>query len=163
MNKNTLLILLAFILAAIAPKICFADRTLRQIEEIDKATKTQSVQSIKRPSLFYTSGSLRDPFQENIREEQESEFKSTANEAPQLPPNLAVQGIIWGGKIPQAIINNSVVKVGDTVLGVKILEITKDGVIVFFNNTNFTLSSPAIDNLKSLDDKSRGGQNEVKY
>ena len=162
-DKLYISVLLALAAGIILPKPCFADKTLRQIEEIDKLTNPVVVQPIKRPSLFYSSDNLRDPFQENIRDEEENSFRPTSNEVQQRPPDLAIQGIIWGGKIPQAIINNSVVKAGDTISGARILEITKNGVTVFYNNTNFDLSSPAADNLKSLDDKSRGGQNEVKY
>jgi hypothetical protein len=54
-----------------------------------------------------------------------------------------VQGVIWGTELPQAIINNKVVKVGDTIEEVRILDIQKGGITVFYKSRNYTISSPA--------------------
>ena len=52
--------------------------------------------------------------------------------APKKPPALHIQGIIWGGGQPQAVMNNAVVQAGDEVSGVKIDSIRKDEVVVLF-------------------------------
>ena len=55
-----------------------------------------------------------------------------------LPP-LRVQGIIWGGDKPSAIINDTVVEVGDTVNGVVVKSIQKGGINVAFQGENFNV------------------------
>lgn len=93
----------------------------------------------------YKAELLRDPFQ-SYPEEGLSAFKQEG-EIPQagMPqeslPSLNVQGVIWGGSLPQAIINNKVVKIGDTQEGARIVDISKNGVTVFFNGRKYILSS----------------------
>jgi hypothetical protein len=53
---------------------------------------------------------------------------------------LIVQGLIWGGSFPQAIVNNKIVKVGDTVDGANVTAIDKDGVTVLFQEREYKLS-----------------------
>jgi len=91
--------------------------------------------------IEYKSEKLREPFQEE---------KIETKEQPQVQietgplPTLQIQGIVWGGSIPQAIINSKVFRVGDTIEGVRITDINKKGVTVFFGNRqyNLTTSSP---------------------
>ena len=47
-------------------------------------------------------------------------------------PALEVQGMIWGEMEPRAIVNHQVVKKGDLVEGVEVLEISREGIRVFF-------------------------------
>jgi type II secretory pathway component PulC len=54
-------------------------------------------------------------------------------------PSLVVSGLIWGGNIPQAIINGKILKEGDTVEGAEILEIKKEGVIIIYKGKEFTI------------------------
>lgn len=93
----------------------------------------------------YKAEGFRDPFQvedleiERIKQEQtpqqSSEIKSL--------PDLEIQGIVWGGRFPQAIINNKVVKIGDIIDEARIIDIAKDGVTVTFEKREYNLSSPA--------------------
>lgn len=53
------------------------------------------------------------------------------------PPELSVQGLVWGKTNPQAIINHTVVTVGDEIDGVKILNINKEGIKILFQNQIF--------------------------
>ena len=91
---------------------------------------------ILRPVVEYTSEDLRDPFSnlfqlnkekkdQNIQVPQES----IEQEQP-LPDlgNFKVQGIIWGGNFPQAVINNKILKVGDLIDGGQIASIEKKGI-----------------------------------
>ncbi len=48
-------------------------------------------------------------------------------------PKLAIEGIIWNSDMPQAIINGKVVRAGDTIKGVKIMNIEKQGVTIQYN------------------------------
>ncbi|HTY45082.1 MAG TPA: hypothetical protein VMD52_03710 [Patescibacteria group bacterium] len=59
--------------------------------------------------------------------------------SPSVP--LVVEGIVWESKIPQAIINNRIFNVGDTIEGAKIVEINKKGVTVFYKNRSYLLPS----------------------
>lgn len=86
---------------------------------------------IVRPAVEYKSGQLRDPFQSVITSD---EKKVTAEKKVDLMQpgvdlgKLKVQGIIWGGRIPQAIINDQVLTIGDTIEGAEILSIDKKGI-----------------------------------
>lgn len=56
----------------------------------------------------------------------------------ELPP-LKVEGMVWGSERPQAIIDGEVFDIGDTVNGAKILDISKDGVILLYKNRSFVI------------------------
>jgi len=84
-----------------------------------------------RPVVEYSSGQLRDPFQTYIIKEKKTDSIERVSISTQPEIDLSkfkVQGIIWGGKITQAIINDQVFTVGDSIDGVKILSIDKKGV-----------------------------------
>ncbi len=105
--------------------------------------------------IEYKSENLRDPFQEERVETEKEKAKRLEEENPlfeeripieikPLPP-LEIQGITWGSSLPQAIINNKVLKIGDTIEEVLIKDISKGKVTVFFGNQEYNLStSPAI-------------------
>ena len=97
--------------------------------------------------IEYKSVQLKDPFQVDALEigkiKQESAPKEKEpSEVKPLPP-LEIQGIVWGGRFPQAIINRKVVKIGDTIGEVRITDISQNGVTAFFENRQYNLSSPA--------------------
>ncbi len=100
------------------------------------------------PTVEYKAGMLRDPFQ-GYKEEKET--AQAASEAMVKPlPALTVQGIVWGGSIPQAIINNKVLKEGDLIGEVKITKINKEGIEVFYTGRPYLISSPANNAISSL-------------
>lgn len=96
--------------------------------------------AVQRPQIEYKVQGLRDPFEPLVREERKDTKVVSAVEVKPLP-SLTVQGMIWGGVMPQAIINNKIVKVGDTIEGVKIKSINKEGVTVLFANKEHKLST----------------------
>ncbi len=53
---------------------------------------------------------------------------------------LIVQGVVWGGAMPQAIINNKVFNIGDVIEGAKVIEINKKGVILLYKDRTYLLS-----------------------
>lgn len=86
---------------------------------------------ISRPAVEYKSGNLRDPFRPltGTKEMKAGQEKRVdLMQAGTDLGNLKVQGIIWGGRFPQAIVNNRVVTVGDTIDGAEILNIDKNGI-----------------------------------
>jgi len=113
-------------------------KILKQLE----TKETQVTETIKRPKVDYTADNLRDPFQGVVVEEEGKTVSSTTGKEVPLP-SLAVQGVIWGSKTPQAIINRKVVKAGDTVEGVKIISIEKDSITAFYEGRQFKIPSPA--------------------
>jgi hypothetical protein len=113
---------------------------------------------VSRPEIEYSSGDLRDPFDdllqkaiERERKEQEAknapvqeeETQAVKEEMPSLD-KFNVQGVIWGGKFPQAIINNKILSVGDSVEGFKIANIEKNRVILSFAGRLISLPTPGI-------------------
>jgi hypothetical protein len=72
-------------------------------------------------------------------------------------PELKVQGLIWGGNIPQAIINGNVVAVGDVVNEARIEAIDRSGITVFFDKRSYTIFSPAQKTLDGLEKRTQGG------
>lgn len=100
---------------------------------------------IARPVVEYKSSKLRDPFRTYL-------IKQEPRQAPQESVNLTgpgldlgrlkVQGIIWGGSTPQAIINNKVLTIGDLIEGAEILSIEKKGITLSFNGAIFDLTAP---------------------
>jgi hypothetical protein len=116
----------------------------KTIKEIEKpAEPVAQIESIARPKIEYKSDALRDPFKE-IQTRGDVGRKETPGGAKAVPlPPLTVQGLIWGGNFPQAIINHKVLKVGDTIEGASITGIDKNGVAVLFNGSDYKLPSPA--------------------
>jgi len=118
------------------------------LEKAEKEIAASAEQVIIRPTVNYTASNLRDPFKGPQDDKEEKE------EGPAKLPELKLQGIVWGTDNPQAIINNIVVKKGDAIAGgVRILEINKDGVVVFFKNRNYNLSSPVMEQLEKIQKK----------
>ncbi|MDD5505631.1 MAG: hypothetical protein PHR73_02615 [Candidatus Omnitrophica bacterium] len=110
---------------------------------------------ISRPVIEYTSGDLRDPFSDLFQLAAEKEKKEKEEQKIQAPleniepekplPSLdkfKVQGLIWGGKFPQAIINNKVLGVGDSIEGVEIVNIDKKGITLDFAGRKAVLANP---------------------
>jgi len=103
--------------------------------------------------IEYKSEDLRNPFEEEKIETKEEPPEE--KEAEPLPA-LRVQGIVWGGSVPQAIINDKVVRVGDTIEGVRITDINKSGVSVFFGNRQHNLTTSLPTTSKESKDSPRG-------
>ncbi len=137
---------------------------LRRVSDIkntldENMPPQQETEAIVRPAVTYAAQDLRDPFKMVFDEDKNSPNGPAAVEVPL--PELTVQGVIWGTGTPQAIINNKVVKVGDTVVpGVRVIDISKEAITVFFGTRNYTLSSPAMSFTQSTEQK--GGQTDEK-
>jgi hypothetical protein len=115
----------------------------------EQKPQTEGQAKITRPQIQYTADGLRDPFA-GYGEGQALAQVSPEGKARPLP-SLVIQGTVWGGPIAQAIINNKVLKVGDKIEGVEIIDINKEGVTVLFDNQISHLNSPAEVYLQSLE------------
>lgn len=91
--------------------------------------------------IEYTSQYLRDPFQSpgEIEEERRKKGRDKPIVPPTLP-SLQVQGMVWNSKMPQTIINNQVLTIGDIIEGVEILDIRREGVYVLFGESQYILT-----------------------
>ncbi|MFA5144980.1 MAG: hypothetical protein WC723_03125 [Candidatus Omnitrophota bacterium] len=115
-----------------------------------QAEKPSVAGRIERPVVEYKAQGLRDPFRspstggDDSRQAKQSEKPVHPGGAvEQQLPSLVVQGLIWGGDFPQAIINNKVLKIGDVIGGARVTSIDKDGVSVYFAEKQYKLSPPA--------------------
>ena len=100
-------------------------------------------------STRYGAGNLRDPLQSLLPAEPPPSQPEpigfppgfmTNQGAPDVPPpSLSLQGFLWGGGVPKAIINNEVHGVGDTVQGARITAIDHQGVSVEFQAATWRL------------------------
>lgn len=100
---------------------------------------------IVRPVMEYKSDKLRDPFKEYVKKEEPKEMPQENPDLikPELDLNkFKVQGIIWGGAMPQAIINEKVLKIGDLIEDAEILKIEKNGITLSFNREIYNLNAP---------------------
>jgi len=138
------------------------------VEELQEPESITTSFSVERPIVKYQAGNLRDPFRVTVRTKviqgpgPAEEVKPIKSRKP-LPRRLQVQGLVWGGVFPQAIIDNRVVKVGDRIsLGTKqvarIIDIDKEGVTIVFEGENYKLPAPA--RVSTSSKKPSGGDNE---
>ena len=128
---------------------------VRQTQSIDGPVPEGSAGFNK---IEYKAEGLKDPFQEEkieIKEEPEVQIETKPL------PGVQIQGIVWGGAFPQAIINNKVVKIGDTIGQLQIIDIAKSGITVLFENRKYNLSVPSAPTQKSPNPK--GGKHEEQY
>ena len=86
------------------------------------------------PHVTYDAAGLRDPFIGPLHRAgwAAANAPPIIEEPPMELPSLIVQGVVWGGSEPFAIVNNETVRAGDTIQGVKVLRIERDGIVVTF-------------------------------
>ena len=56
------------------------------------------------------------------------------------PPSLTINGLIWNTDNPQAIVNDQVVGVGDTIAEVTILGIQRSGIQILYSGKTFSIA-----------------------
>lgn len=131
------------------PCLFAATGEMEQLQQLQSPVElAQPPEPFLRPHVEYDAQNLRDPFTNlvtSIEKTPGSEEARGEEESKEFNlPALAVRGIIWGGKFPQAIINDKVVKVGDTIEGARVIDITKEGITCLFQGRQFGVSSPAL-------------------
>lgn len=134
--------------SASAEALAMAMTQLHDYQQAIRRLEEQGEPRAARLDGYLVEGG-RDPLVSLLRKEPPAEPKepvSTAaptsqpTGAPRLP-QVTVQGIILG-KRPQAIIDRRLYGVGETVLGAKIVEITREGVILEIRGRRM-VASPA--------------------
>jgi hypothetical protein len=130
--KNLILVLI--LVAVIRPGLSFS------------AEEAGTGELITRPVMEYKSTNLRDPFITYLAKDEPVQVQVAENQDIPKPEfdlsKLKLQGVIWGGRLSQAIINDKVFRVGDLVEGAEIVSIDKKGVILNFNGLTLNLSAP---------------------
>ena len=92
-------------------------------------------QEVAPTELDYTAEQLRDPFVSLLPQE------VSADSSPKALPSLRLQGLMYGSVRPRAIIEGKVVKEGDHVGEVEVVQILRDGVLLTYQNRRFFLRS----------------------
>lgn len=114
-------------------------------DEAHDASATSVPTEAGTPSrVQYTADSFRDPLISLLPSE-----SSTASQPKPVPtsplgihpPALTIQGFIWGGPRPQAVIDGDVYDVGETVGGARIVAIDQQGVTVDVQGSIFQLTA----------------------
>jgi hypothetical protein len=113
-------------------------------------------EAYSKVNIEYKAENLPDPFID-YKAEEALEASQRPAELKPLPP-LVVQGMVWGGNFSQAIINGKIVKVGESIEGVRITEINKEGIVVLFDNQLYKIASPAKINYGNLKKSQEGGK-----
>lgn len=101
---------------------------------------------IERPDMEYKSSKFRDPFKTYLIKEEPKIV--VQDDLPVTKPQfdtskITIQGIVWGGARSQAIINNRVCTIGDTIEGAQILSIDKKGITLNYGGEIVSISSAA--------------------
>ena len=136
-----LAVLALYASAAEATQAAF--KTMRKLEKRERTPHAD--QLLKRPKYKYTATGERDPFESLITRDEKKGTVKVSREVEVPPPQLTVQGVIWGGKFPQAIVNDQLVKVGDELTEeVVITRIDAAGVSFEFNEKEYSVPAPAI-------------------
>jgi hypothetical protein len=124
-------------------------KEITDIQKVESAVLNtgEKVPIITRPKLTYDAADLKDPFDDflpKVKPKSTSKIPGGGMDVQAAPlPSFAVQGLLWGGSLPQAVIDNQVVKVGDVIQDAEIVEISKDGVKVLYNKKIYKLASPS--------------------
>lgn len=106
------------------------------------AQKTESKEKAEENAILikYTGGETnKDPFGLPMSLVKIISNPSRKGEEPSavVLPVMNIQGIIWNKKMPQAIINNGVKKVGDLIEKFEIQEITREAVVLFYKGKTY--------------------------
>jgi hypothetical protein len=151
--KSGSLFLTAVILVCLFSPCVFASSgEFKVINELQKQERSvASPESSMNPQIEYNAEAENDPFQSPVavtnKEAKQEEVGQPLQEIVEaVLPDVSVQGLIWGARFPQAIINNKVVKVGDKLDEISVVNIDKDGITLFFKGKEFVLPSPSSTN-----------------
>lgn len=121
----------------------FAQRSeMRSLEQSETSVTSSYQEAPTRQRVEYNAENFKDPFKGAAAQEAPAGEQVAGAEQSALP-EMTVQGVIWGGKFPQAIINSQVVKTGDMIEGAKVVSISKDGVTLFFQGRQMKVPAPA--------------------
>jgi len=149
----------------------FAQDTKRFLPA-EKTAANPAPPAADQAALTYKAEGLKDPFRARIRKNEQPVVETKKDEKVDKPlPNVTIEGIMWGGKFPQVIVNGQVAKAGDTIVvggpnaedKVRVETINKDGITVSFNNRTYDVLSPTQASLAHIARKAKGGTDEKEH
>ncbi|MCX7926670.1 MAG: hypothetical protein N2606_00805 [Candidatus Omnitrophica bacterium] len=129
---NCFFIIVINSLICINPKLCYSQEDV-----------------LKIPDVSYKARDKRDPFMDLLPKILPLEQKKEEQEDVVLP-QLNIQGVFWGGKFPQAIINGRIVKEKETIDNVLILSIKREEIVILFSGRQFRIPTPATSSIQSF-------------
>lgn len=104
---------------------------------------TCSLLCISFKTDLYAKSEGRNPFIPQLPGEKRIELEEEAKDVPR--PTISIQGLVWQTSMPQAIINNHVVKIGDFISGdMRIIDISKEGIVIEYQGHTFFYSSTSL-------------------
>ena len=142
--KIVFFMMIAFVSAPFIADVFAVDTQAQTVKSLIAEESTVAPETILRPKIEYKAETLRDPFQGPITKEAVGGDRIKAESGEGKAPPLKVQGVIWGGSLSQAIINNKVVTIGDDIEGAKIIYIDRQGITVIFEGKQYRLLSPGV-------------------
>lgn len=90
--------------------------------------------------VTYTARDYESPFKSWLPKKEEVYVITPMAQSQEVSlPKLTIEGIIWGGEFPQAIINGTVLEVGDRIEDADILEIEKGSIKLLYQGSIFFL------------------------
>ncbi|MDD5347742.1 MAG: hypothetical protein PHT59_03920 [Candidatus Omnitrophica bacterium] len=92
------------------------------------------------PDVSYAAADRRDPFKDSLPIDLPMTVEPAAEDVK--PPEMTIQGIFWGGQFPQAIVNEKIIKVGDTIQEATVVGIDKEGITIRVSNREFRMPAP---------------------
>ena len=137
-NKNIIMVQYAFLAIFI-----FSPFLYYYIFAAQNSDETISLNKL-RVNVEYHAQDFNDPFtpvEEPVLEVKPDEHKVEI-EPPKQLPTFKVNGIFWGGTVAQAIIDDKIVKTGDTISDAKVTKIEKEGVTVLFGGQSYKIPAP---------------------
>lgn len=146
MKNRNLLILSAYFVLVLNILLFFSVSLFAQ--EADEPGDFSSGVPARVSVKEYDASDSRDPFKSPFSKSEEVPEAGT-QEVDRRPPSLVVEGVVWGGKFPQAIVNKQVVKIGDVIEGAMITQISAEGVTVTREGRKYTFSAPAASEINS--------------
>jgi hypothetical protein len=135
-------------------------RQIKEIGQTENAAPVATGAGIERPRMEYKAKAFRDPFKGYEKKQQFAAVE--AGSSKKALPSLQLQGVIWGGEFPQAVVNNKIVNIGDTVEGAKVIKINRDGIEVLFDGVSYAVPSPLKNALRAMTDKNPEEKNDNK-
>ncbi|MBI3324217.1 MAG: hypothetical protein HYZ92_02960 [Candidatus Omnitrophica bacterium] len=130
----------------VGPYHATVPQIVKNVEEHEEAVAAR-INTASQPAaqvVKYTAESLRDPFVNLLPgpvPPPSHSAGSAGSRASAVPPapDLVVQGVIWGGMRPQALVNDGVYDLGDTIKEATIVDIRRDGITVSTNGHTYEL------------------------
>jgi type II secretory pathway component PulC len=147
------------VMVALGLIFCFSQKLLFAEKPVEPASLPAPFLKELRPAVEFTGVESKEPFKDVFYKVPQAvvEVKPVENETQPPLPELTIQGIIFDSSVPCVIMNNVVLREGQSLGEVQVTKIEKEGVRLLYKGWNYTLPSPAASVPKK---DHEGGKNE---